>query len=287
MNTMTPEQIRRAAAALRTQRPAYEALLRCYEEIFVAQEEHGASLDFAVPGASETPLAVKKQSALPLIDSADFTYDPEAAAELLIRICRILEATNPQLAEDAGRIAAGCGAQFRPRDLFAALLGENDVYFDETAHAVGVESRVLSFAAYCSLRPALSYCAGHLSGLRAEWEKGCCPICGHLPGIAVLDENGRRTLHCSFCWHPWAFPRSACPFCETRRPGAGKYLYSDAEKELRADLCESCDRYIKAVDTREARRPVYPPLEQVASLHLDLLARKHGYRSGARLPLQE
>jgi FdhE protein len=55
------------------------------------------------------------------------------------------------------------------------------------------------------------------------------------------------------------------------------YLYSDEEKEYRVDACGSCRSYIKTVDTRVLNRPSYPPLEQVASLHLDLKAAEAGY----------
>jgi len=287
MTELAPEQIRQAAQALRAQRPAYESLLQCYEEIFVVQEKCRAELSFPVPSPSAALLDLKEKEASPLIDATGFAYDATAAADLLVRICRILQKHNPQLAADAGRIHQARDAQFQPQALFAALLNADQAYFHQTSHVLGVQSSVLSFVAYCSLRPFLSYCADRLSAFRREWDQGCCPICGHAPGIATLDETGRRHLRCSFCWHRWSFPRSACPFCEVRRPHGGQYLYSESEEELRAELCETCRRYIKTVDVRKAGRPVYPALEQVASLHLDLLARRQGYESGAELPLQD
>jgi hypothetical protein len=36
---------------------------------------------------------------------------------------------------------------------------------------------------------------------------------------------------------------------------------------------------VKTVDGRKLARPVYPPLEQVATLHLDLKAAEAGYES--------
>lgn len=287
MNERSVEQIRRAARILKAQRPAYEALLACYEEIFAAQEESRSELDFNVPQPSPALLAIRENKALPLIDSNEFQFDSNAASALLARICGILQTHNPSLASDAGSIARARDRGFQPEALFFALLGENESYFNETALAIGVDRKVLAFAAYCSLRPALSYCADQLCGLRSQWDKGDCPVCGHLPGIATLDENGRRFLHCSFCWQQWSFPRTVCPYCEHPAPNAHKYFYSEEEKELRADLCDACRRYIKTIDMREVRRPIYPPLEQVASLHLDLLARRQGYESGAQLPLED
>ncbi|RPJ13122.1 MAG: formate dehydrogenase accessory protein FdhE, partial [Deltaproteobacteria bacterium] len=45
----------------------------------------------------------------------------------------------------------------------------------------------------------------------------------------------------------------------------------------RVDACDSCRKYLKTVDTRVLNRRVYPALEQVASLHLDLKAAEAGY----------
>lgn len=287
MNAPAAGHIRRAAQLLRDQRPAYRDLLACYEAIFLAQEQSRSRLNFSAPDLSEALLALKEKEALPLIDSSGFRFDTEAAAALMDEICRILQAHNPKLAEDAAKIARARDTRFQSGELFSALLNEKESDFNETAHRIGVDRSALAFVAYCSLRPSLSFCADQLAGLRRDWEKGYCPICGQLPGIAVLDETGRRFLHCSFCWHKWPFPRTTCPFCETKAPNAHKYLYTEEEKELRAAVCDVCRRYIKTVDMRSLRRPIYPPLEQIASLHMDLLARRQGYESGAALPLEE
>jgi len=41
------------------------------------------------------------------------------------------------------------------------------------------------------------------------------------------------------------------------------------------------------VDTRATERIIYPPMEQVASLHLDINARQKGYDSGMELVLPD
>jgi len=63
------------------------------------------------------------------------------------------------------------------------------------------------------------------------------------------------------------------------------YFYSDQEKDNRIDVCDSCKTYIKAVDTRKADRIIYPPLEFVATLHLDIKAQEMGFKSGIPLEL--
>jgi formate dehydrogenase maturation protein FdhE len=48
----------------------------------------------------------------------------------------------------------------------------------------------------------------------------------------------------------------------------------------------ACKKYIKTVDLRDLTRPVHPFLEQVSTLHLDMLAEKQGLTSGLPLWLQ-
>jgi FdhE protein len=134
----------------------------------------------------------------------------------------------------------------------------------------------------------VAVCAEQLSTYltdRSEWKSGNCPVCGNLPAIAMLDPDGRRSMFCSFCWHEWPMPRVYCPFCHSTDGKTLHYLYSEAEKALRVDCCETCRKYIKVVDAREAGRTVYPPLEQVASLHLDIKAREVGFDAGISLHL--
>jgi len=57
------------------------------------------------------------------------------------------------------------------------------------------------------------------------------------------------------------------------------YFFSEQEEDWRVDVCDGCKKYIKTLDTRKVTRPVYFPLEQITSLHLDLKAREMGYES--------
>ncbi|OQX11520.1 MAG: hypothetical protein BWK80_44610, partial [Desulfobacteraceae bacterium IS3] len=79
--------------------------------------------------------------------------------------------------------------------------------------------------------------------------------------------------------HKWPTLRIACPFCENRNTEKLHYLYSEEEKEYRTDVCESCGKYIKTVDLRKTGRIFYAPLEQIATLHLDMKAKEAGFKS--------
>jgi FdhE protein len=194
------------------------------------------------------------------------------------------------MAPAARTIVAALESRIAPQALFDSLLKSDDGFFEKTAAALDSDKRALAFVAYNSLKPSLTLCAGQLSRYREDgnsWEKGYCPVCGNFPGLAVLDQDGRRFLYCCFCWTAWPAKRIYCPFCEKTGGTTLHSLYSEEEKDLRIDVCDNCNKYLKTVDTRAANRIVYPPAEQVASLHLDINAREKGYESGMELVFSE
>jgi FdhE protein len=177
--------------------------------------------------------------------------------------------------------------------LCAALLREEDSYFSQRAEELSIDQNFMAFMAYHSLRPSLKAAAIALAPLVDEakgWERGICPICGSGPAIALLRNEGKRLLVCSLCAHQWPARRLVCPFCEESDPRRLRYAFSDEEPEYRTELCDGCRTYLKTFDLRKIARPIYLPLEQVASLHLDVQAIQDGYRSrgiGLALPLTQ
>jgi FdhE protein len=99
-------------------------------------------------------------------------------------------------------------------------------------------------------------------------------------GLAMLQNEGKRVLACSFCRHEWSANRIFCPFCENTASDMLQYFVVQDDDEHRVDVCENCKRFIKTVDLRKISRIIYPPLEQVATLHLDMKAAEAGYVSG-------
>ena len=58
------------------------------------------------------------------------------------------------------------------------------------------------------------------------------------------------------------------------------YFFSEEENEYRVYTCDNCKKYIKTIDTVKIDRFIYPPLEQVVTLHLDMQANQKGFESG-------
>jgi formate dehydrogenase maturation protein FdhE len=105
------------------------------------------------------------------------------------------------------------------------------------------------------------------------------PDCAHTPLVAVLrpeGEGARRMLLCESCGTEYEFRRLVCPFCgeedHTKLP-----VYTAEEfPHIRIEACDTCHRYIKAIDlTRDGR--AVPEVDDIASVALDLWAAEKGY----------
>ena len=287
---ITSQQVKQAATALKKTRPTYAGLLNFYEKIFVAQEDSKSQIKIDPLKISEELLALKKKESFSLIDISEFGLEPDAAIALLERICRIVEAANPEMA-DAARVIrkAAASEALDPRSLFSALLKAEDAYFQKVGIDLGIEKKALAFVAYSSIKPSVVHCAEQLSSYldpAQPWDKGFCPICGSVPGFSLFEDEGQRFLFCGFCWHRWAAQRIYCPFCENKDSSTLHYYFSEEEKNYRIDACDSCKTYIKAVDKRNLDRLIYPPLEFIATLHLDIKAQEKGFKSGIQLEIQ-
>lgn len=289
-HAFSSDLITKAVEAIVGNRPVYTSLLDFYGQIFVAQEESKGTIQLDPIIISDKILSVKLKEKLPLINLPDFKIEPDAAFTLFNRLCRMAADANPKLAE-SGRIIIDAmrGEQLDPQSLFTGLLDGDDAVFETTAGKIGADKRMLAFITYSSINPSIALSAEQLSTyLKADipWKQAYCPVCGSPAAISTLENDGQRFLFCGFCRHQWSAPRLFCPFCSNADRHSLHYFYSDEEKEYRVDVCDGCRKYIKTVDIRKTDRPVYLPLEQVSTLHLDLKARELGLESGARLFLE-
>jgi len=281
---VTAAQIKKAVSAIKALRPAYEDLLAFYEKLFLAQEASKKHIHLQPIEISEDLLAVKRKERFPLIARKDFTVDIKASEALLREICQLACEANEVLTRAGIKLvdALDKGMVYAPT-LLSKTLSKDDVYFDETAKSLKIDKKVLLFMTHGSRRPSLSLCAEQLATYLYKdtlWEKGYCPVCGNPPAISILRGEGDRFLFCSFCDYEWHSQRIYCPFCENKDQKTLHYFFSEEEEEYRVDVCDQCRRYIKTIDTRKMKRPIYPFLEQVTTLHLDIIAQNQGLQSG-------
>jgi len=268
-----------AVARLSNQRPAYAAILGFYGPVYRAQFEAAAKTSPPAIRIDESHLDMLSNQGFSLIDPAAFPMDLPAAGNLLRTICRIAASSGEKLkdaglallkAMDDGVVADDSLDQYLLKDAQIASL----------ALELGVCADMLGLFFQLAARPSVEKSARQLVGRLADdqTDKSSCPICGKPPLIGELDDEGRQWLHCGLCGHRWPVRRMACPLCSNSDSENLSYFFSDAEPEYRVNLCGRCRHYLKVVDVRKMDRCFYAPLEQAASLHLDMLAAEKGYR---------
>jgi len=287
---LTSDQVKRAIKAVKKNKPVYAEILEFYGRMFAAQQESVSRLQMEPLQIPEDVRSLKAREKFPLIEINQFAYDKIESGRLFISICRLTHEANPKLADAAQRILNAVDDSVSPEALFTALLSGDEAFFENISAALEIEKQVLGFITYNSLKPSLCTCADQLASYLNQsepWLQGYCPVCGSAPMLSILEDEGARSLTCSFCWHKWSVKRLYCPFCENSDSKLLHYLFSEEEKDVRVDLCDNCKKYIKTVDTRRADRLIYPPLEQISTLHLDIKAREEGFEAGVKLFLEK
>ncbi len=156
----------------------------------------------------------------------------------------------------------------------------------QTLHADSIPAEILVFLIKNTLSPLVekySECINPSIDLDS-WESGCCPVCGHPPGLAELRKtsSGRqRYLFCSLCHTSWPFQRLKCPYCDNLEDKETEYLSFPDEENYRVDICNSCKSYIKTVINNNAG--LSPVLLDWSSQNVDDSAARKGYKRVASM----
>ena len=132
-----------------------------------------------------------------------------------------------------------------------------------------------------SLRPELEIIAKKYEEIvgKSEWSEGYCPICGKEPKIGEIrkEEDGKRYLFCHQCGFKWYFNRIKCPFCGNDEQHSLAYFEVEGDERYRVDVCNKCWRYIKTVELPKSSEEPNLDVEDIATLHLDMIAYDEGY----------
>lgn len=174
-------------------------------------------------------------------------------------------------------------------DLVAVLeefLFQKGVTQMQSLQADSIPAEILVFLIKNTLTPLVEKYSEYIgSSIDLDsWENGCCPVCGHLPGLAELRKtpSGRqRFLFCSLCHTPWPFQRLKCPYCDNVEDKETEYISFPDEENYRVDVCNSCKTYIKTVLNNNAG--LSPVLLDWSSQNVDDSAIQKGYKRAASM----
>jgi FdhE protein len=263
---------------LKRKRPGYGEILDFYSRVRELQDRSKSSLKTDPIKLEKERKDLLAREGIPLIRKEDFPVDIEASIRLFRSLCRIGKSANPRMAGQVEKIREALGKkEIDLKELFEG--GVNEEKIGQVAAESGLDETIFSFFIRSSIRPSIEAGVEQLRGeLDPEtWRKGHCPVCGSLPSLSLLKgEEGKRYLLCSFCGYQWRADRLCCPACDNKEQGSLGYFCGEGEEAIRIDLCDRCRRYIKTIDYR-ALEESDPCLEDLATLHLDVLASSKGY----------
>jgi FdhE protein len=156
----------------------------------------------------------------------------------------------------------------------------NEAYVNKISEDLDIDKAILNFLIHMSIKPSLD---ANVEKLKDQvdlknWLRGYCPVCGSFPHMSELKGEGQRFFACSFCAFEWPSERLKCPFCENKDHESLHYFYEEGKEIYRVDVCDKCRQYIKTVDSRKLNFEPDMDLEDIITLHLDMLASEKGFK---------
>ena len=261
--------------------PEYIDVLLPFERIFayVDGREAGTGIRFAVPKGNG---AERVLGGLPLLSPGSLSVDRDAAVPFLSGLLDVVRGVGKEGHADLDRIGGAlAGGSLDLASLYAACLSRKWDVMDQAAAVLSVPSPLLVFVLEIPLKTALERISSSLPVGRFDgWVEGYCPVCGSRAGMAELSgEEGKRFLSCSACFFRWPYPRIRCPYCGNADPETLSY-FTAGDGPTRVGVCRKCSRYLKTRDARLGNADVPLEAEDLATIHLDLLAGKEGFERG-------
>jgi FdhE protein len=280
------EKLRKRIQQLKKKRSGYGDILDFYQKVKEAQDKVKAFLKIKPIQLRKEWKELLTKEGFSLIQKEDFPLDIEASTALFTTLCQIAKEANPHMAEKVERINEAIAHQ--RIDLKKLLMGGvKEQKIERVADEFGLDAKVFLFLIQSCTRPSIE---SGMEQLRSQldpeiWLKGYCPMCGSLPSLSLLKgEEGKRYLICSYCDYQWRTDRLVCPFCNNKDQQFLQYFCGEGEEAYRIDLCDKCHQYIKTIDLRTIGE-TDPLLEDLATLHLDILASQKGYKRPISNPL--
>ena len=265
--------------------PHYTDLLDILAEILILREDYRKSMISPIFSVEDKLISGKMEGGLPLIDLAGQKYDLTRPKEYFYSLIAIAEKRLP--AEARKFLDVIKDEQFDWETIIRASFNPNpaeEEILDKEVKTSGEHDEQLDLIDLFieeSLRPELEVIAEQYGASveKSEWMEGYCPICGKEPKIGEIreSEDGRRYLFCHQCGYKWHFRRIKCPFCGNEEQHSLAYFAVEGEERYRVDVCNKCRRYIKIVELPKSSEDVNLDVEDIATLHLDVLAYEEGY----------
>ena len=268
-----------------SKKPEYADILRFYKKISELQATAPPRLNLKLPIVEKPIMDIREMEGFPLISREEFLIDVPSSTALFEAICTASKHANEkmriniQILEEAFSVNA-----LRLEDLLKHH--EDNTYLDLVLRDFAIDKAVLKFLIHMSIYPSLH---AHAEMLKdqinlKQWLRGYCPICGSRPLMSEFNAEGLREYLCSFCGFEWPGERLKCPFCENSDHTKLHYFYAEGDEAYRVDICDACNQYVKTVDSRKLDYEPDLGLEDIVTIHLDILASEKGFKRPVASP---
>jgi FdhE protein len=152
----------------------------------------------------------------------------------------------------------------------------------QVAEQLGMDAGIFQALVQNALKPDLRAWGRQLAPLAADmkWDRGSCFVCGSEPVLAELQGNNQdKHLRCGVCGADWRVQRLSCPRCGNEDHRSLKtFIEDDDPRKARIESCERCMTYLKVIPAFSPTPVDMLPVEDLATIHLDAIAREQGYR---------
>ncbi len=273
------EKIKNHIAQLKKKNPAYNEILNFYEKVLVEQEAIELTLNVNPVETGKDLKALQIKEGFPLIDKKDFILDIPSSIMLFESLCQIGKNATNKMKKNIEKIEKA--VRDSKLNIEKLLKKHSDsAYQDEIIKNLKLDKTILSFLTQMSIKPSIHANVAQLKDQvdLKNWLRGYCPICGSFPQMSELKGEGQRFFACSFCGFEWPSERLKCPFCENKDHESLHYFYEEGKEIYRVDVCDKCKQYIKTVDSRKLNFEPDLDLEDIITLHLDILASEKGFK---------
>lgn len=279
------EKIKNMISLLKEQNPLYEKILDFYEKIIEEQAAIKSILNVNPIESGKDMRTLQIKEGFPLINKEDFILDMPSSVILFKSLSQIGKNATDKMKEDIQTIEETIrNRALDPEELLARHY--NEAYVNKISEDLDIDKAILNFLIHMSIKPSLD---ANVEKLKDQvdlknWLRGYCPICGSFPNMSELKGEGQRFFICSFCGFEWPSERLKCPFCENREHKSLHYFFEEGKEIYRVDVCDKCKQYIKTVDSRKLNFEPDLELEDIATIHLDIMASEKGFKRPTPTP---
>lgn len=220
----------------------------------------------------------------PALARAEVAVDGDTAQRIF---SRLLDAAGDGPGDGARTLRGAATSPALDAGLaIAAAVRQDRAVLDEMARRLGAEPEAFAPVAELAALPLLM-AFGRLLGERAlGWTDGRCPVCAAWPMLVeVRGLDRERRARCGRCAADWRLAPLSCPFCGNDDHRQLTSLVSEAAgaaESRTVDACDVCRGYLKSLARLRPIPAELLPLEDLATVELDLAAIERGYhRPGA------